>query len=140
LIVIGIDPGKHTGVAVAKDGKLISLVETDFWGCIDIIRGYNKENLLCVIELPRSKSVWHNEAKNKRAIQRTGVNVGSCIREAELIIEYCKNNKINYKTQHPEGKIDADKFKQKTGWEKSTNSHKRDAGMLCFSVFTKKLS
>jgi len=138
MIIIGIDQGKHTGIAVAKDGKLISLVETDFWGCLDIINSYDKDTLLCIIELPSTKSVWHNEAKNKRAIQRTGVNVGSCIREAELLVEYFKKHKINYTTKHPEGKINSERFKQLTGWTKATNPHKRDAGMLCFSAFNGK--
>ena len=90
--IYGIDPGKTTGMALCKDGKLISVFDVNFWGCIEVIND-NSEDMF-IIELPNSKHVWHNQATSKKAIQRTGVNVGSAIREAELIIEFISIRKF----------------------------------------------
>jgi hypothetical protein len=130
--VIGIDPGKHTGVAVCYGGKITGLVETDFWGCVDTLN--ENKDALVIIEKPHSKSVWHNQATSNKAIQRTGVNVGSALREAELLIDYMLREKIDHHVMHPRGKVDAKKFKMITGWQGRTNQHTRDAGLLAFGI------
>ena len=127
--VIGVDPGRHTGIALSVDGKLTEVFETDFWGAIQHIDSYPYAAV--VVELPVSKHVWHNGAVNKAAIQRTGVNVGSCIREAELLIAYLSNDKDRqFIVQKPAGKMNSAAFKVLTGWEKQTNQHMRDAGVM----------
>lgn len=126
--VIGIDPGKHTGIALSVDGKLTEVFETDFWGAIQVIDSFKYAAI--VVELPVSKHVWHNGAVNKAAIQRTGVNVGSCIREAELLIAYLSGKDRQFIVQKPAGKMNSAAFKVLTGWEKQTNQHMRDAGVM----------
>ena len=128
---IGIDPGKHTGIAIFENGSLTKLYESDFWGCIDAI---NEKECFVIVELSTTKHVWHNKATSKGAIQRTGVNVGSCLREAELIVEYLIKNNINYQTQRPKGKVNSDMFKKITGWTKRTNQHTRDAALLVYGI------
>ncbi len=131
MIAIGCDPGILSGIAICDDGKLIKLFDTDFWGCIDVFMEYPDAHF--IIELPNSKHIWHNGATSKRAIQRTGINVGSCIREAELLVNWLKRNDRNFITCHPKGKVTAVDFKQVTGWKKKTNQHQRDAGMLAWT-------
>lgn len=127
--VIGIDPGKRTGIALSVDGKLTEVFETDFWGAIRQIDSFPYAAV--VVELPVSKHVWHNGAVNKAAIQRTGVNVGSCIREAELLIAYLGSNKDRQVIiEKPAGKVNSASFKALTGWNKKTNQHMRDAGVM----------
>ncbi len=135
-VVIGIDPGKTTGIAISRNGKLVSVFDSDFWGCVSTLKAY--ESATVIIELPSTKHVWHNEAVNKRAVQRTGVNVGSCIREAELLIKWLSLNERNYIIQRPQGKKTADQFAKITGWTKRTNQHQRDAGILCYGLVIKK--
>lgn len=130
--VIGIDPGKTTGFAFCEDGELKLVISTDFWGCIQLIEDCTDATV--VVELPNTKHVWHNGATSKRAVQRTGVNVGSCIREAELIVEYLNKKGREYIAQKPRGKKNADEFKRITGWKGRTNQHGRDAGMLVFGL------
>ena len=129
--VIGVDPGRHTGIALSVDGKLTEVFETDFWGAIQMIDSFSYAAV--VVELPVSKHVWHNGASTKGAIQRTGVNVGSCIREAELLIAYLSNDKDRqFIVQKPAGKMNSAAFKVLTGWEKQTNQHMRDAALMAF--------
>lgn len=130
--VIGIDPGKTTGIAIALDGKISQLATTDFWGCIEQLQIHDDASV--VIELPGTKHVWHDGALTKRAIQRTGVNVGSCIREAELLVKWLHMNERNYIIQKPRGKLTSIQFNRLTGWSNRSNQHERDAGVLCYGL------
>ena len=128
MLTIGIDPGKSTGIAYAENGKITRLETLSFWGAIKVLE--NHKHAAIVLELPTNKAVWHNGATSKKAIRRTGVNVGSCIREAELIYEYLVMNEFNYLVVKPQGKIDSKRFNQVTGWQGGSNQHTRDAGVL----------
>jgi hypothetical protein len=139
--VIGIDAGKATGLAIydTETGQFDNVYSTTFWGAIsaiDVLIAHSmpgKYELAAVVELPTTKAVWH-KAKSDGAKNRTAVNVGSVIREAELIVEYLENHGIRVIKQHPRGKVDAAYFKRVTGWHGATNSHSRDAGMMCFGM------
>ncbi len=126
--VVGIDPGVSTGFALVENRKIMLLQTLSFWEVIDRIGIY--ENVSYAIELPKTRHVWHREANSKSALLKTGMNVGSCIREAELIIEYLKRNGKEYKVVIPQGKLKADQFERVTGWKGKSNQHVRDAAML----------
>jgi len=135
---IGLDPGKNTGLAVYNrvEKTLPVVKKTTFWEAIEFISvRYPQEHVhRVIIELPNTKTVWHDEAKAKGAIQRTGVNVGSAIREAELLVEYFKRVGYSVITQHPAGKLNAAQVRKITGYKSPTNEHTRDAIMLCYGV------
>lgn len=130
-VTIGIDPGLHTGVGISSEGKIRELLETDFWGCIDIFNEY--PTAFFVVEMPKTKHVWHNESLSIRAAQRTGLNVGSVLRESQLLIDYLDRNKMKFKIMEPMRKIKKSEFNQLTGWTGRTNQHMRDAAMLSLS-------
>ena len=128
MIVVGIDPGINTGFAIVENGKIMRLETLSFWAAIDAINSL--ENALFIVELPKTRHVWHRGASNKSAVLKTGMNVGSCIREAELIIDYLEKTGRNYQQVAPQGKISAAYFNKITGWEGRSNQHTRDAAML----------
>lgn len=131
MLVLGVDPGKHTGVAAYDPSvrKLVEVYTSTFWDAASRISEWTG---VVIIELPDTKHIWHQGAKNKNAILRTGANVGACVREAELLIQYAGMLKIPCVIQKPMGKISSSEFKRITKWEGQTNQHGRDAGMLCF--------
>ena len=135
---IGIDPGKNTGIAVYdREEKRISILKTtDFWGVINLINSNFPPRAVNIlfIELPETKHVWHKGASSRAAIERTGVNIGSCIREAELLTKWAIGNGYRVLNCKPRGKVDSKRFSKLTGWTGRTNQHERDAGMMAFGV------
>lgn len=131
MIAIGVDPGKKTGLAIwcLITRRFVEISTTDFWGAIDKIESYAKIHTVKVfIEKPNTKAVWHKGGKT------TAVNVGSVLREAGLLIEFCKRKGFEYKAVPPMGKLDKDPFKKITKWNSRTSEHSRDAAMLVFGL------
>jgi len=131
-IFIGIDPGVKTGLAVMVDSQLKHCSTSSFWSVMDYINTQNHEDLVVYIEKPDTKAVWHTGATSQAAKNRTAVNVGSIIREAELIIARLQALGIETHIIKPKGKVDKNKFEKITGWTKKTSQHARDAAMLLF--------
>jgi hypothetical protein len=134
---IGIDPGTKTGFAVADSdtGRLLEVQTLDFWSTFDRINflaaSPDYEVVEIVIEVPDTKHVWHKGASGPAALQRQGVNVGSVIREAQLLAEGLARQ-FPVTRVKPRGKHPADKFADYTGWTERTNQHERDAALLVY--------
>lgn len=132
--VLGIDPGKETGLAIRNvvTGDIEKLWTSNFWEAFH----YTLNNALCwrgvVVEVPDNKNVFHKPAGGLKQVQRTAVNVGSVLREAELMAIGLERANIPVMRVNPRGKIDAGKFNQLTGWKHASNPHTRDAGMLTY--------
>jgi len=132
---IGIDPGKVTGFAVynVASGALVELRSMNFWSAFWRVRDFSPHLLSrVVVEVPESKHVWQDKAKGERALLRQGINVGSVIRESELLAEGLSVLGYPVVTVHPRRKVNHATFQKVTGWTERTNQHQRDAGLLCF--------
>jgi len=135
-ILIGIDPGVNTGLAVydrtAK--KLIHVKTTSIVRAQDFIRErFLKE--LCLNEV----LVRFEDARLRKWFGKTGKEkwqgAGSIKRDCQIWEEFLQENCIAYEMVPPKNnktKLDADTFKKITGWPDSTNEHGRDSGMLVF--------
>lgn len=133
-IYIGIDPGVKTGIAV-WDGKDIVFDTTDFWGVIEEVDLWNIP-VTVVIEDPYQNSpVWHGRNKNEAVKSKISERVGMNKREAQLLIEYCERNEIEFRAVKPTtSKWDAKYLKAVTGINKRTNQHVRDAIKLVYGL------
>lgn len=126
-MIIGIDPGKDTGIAyLNEDGTIDELRTVDFWETVNIITWLHPKEIEVAIELPSNKHVLPC---------RRGVDVGSVIREAELLVKLLELRKIKHKTYPPLGKISAEEFNLETGWKGKSNQHTRDAARLAIKYF-----
>lgn len=128
MIQIGIDPGVHTGLAVAEDGKLVRLETLNFWKVYHIVCGLIDEHgsLRVAIEVPSTKANWHGPT--------AAHNVGRVCREAELLADGLELAGAQVQRVHPPGKVNAATFARITGWTGRTNEHQRDAGMLAITT------
>ena len=131
--VVGIDPGVHTGMALAIDGVLREVYTVSFTNAQAILLKMRERGHLfeLVIEDPRGQYVPYNQREPQRI-----KGVGSVERDAKLWIDWCEFNRLKYITLRPskktKTKLTASEFAKITGWTKKTNEHGRDAGMLVF--------
>ena len=136
--VVGIDPGKVTGFAVydRKSRTVAHVGTTDFWGLLDLLNTHYKPESVykVVVEVPPTKRVFHRQAATRGAIERTSVNVGSVIRESELLAKGLERLGYNVCCHRAIGKQTREGVKMLTGFNGRTNQHERDALMLCFGI------
>lgn len=157
LIFVGIDAGKNTGFSVWNSTrKRFEIITTfTFWECIDELESLNdycnkKEHKLTVVieDVSANKTTFKREkvkkwAKDKgvesnesveRIINKVSRNVGSVMRETDLLIEWIERKKIKLVKSRPTKqsmtKLNPEVFKDWTKWEGKTNSHERDASLL----------
>lgn len=136
--VLGIDAGKHTGLAVWRRSArgFVALETLDFWTAYDFIReNYPPDNAEIVIEVPDAKRHLYARLDNAgagRGRERMAANVGSNRREAELLAERFEYEFYKVKRVSP---VKAKKwthaeFVRLTKWPGKSNEHQRDAARL----------
>lgn len=132
MIMIGIDPGVHTGVAAIDKGGL-QVVAT--------MSAVKAEQLVCMYaaEAGGQVAVFFEDArlrnwfgsKGREALQGAGSIKRDCHRWEEWLIHHG----ISFSKIAPRNnstKLTAEQFKKITGWQGRTNEHGRDAAMLIF--------
>ena len=136
-ILIGIDPGVKTGLAVYADKKL-QLVEscTAVKAESFILKTINEgESIVLFIEDSRLRT-WYG-SKGREVAQGVGSVKRDCLRWQE----FCEHHNIEFNMVHPKNnktKLKAAEFKKITGWKGKSNEHGRDASMLVFGVDKKR--
>ena len=141
--IVGIDPGKHTGIAIweRKAQRFIILDEVTFWEVIGIFKAWSNRGMLKAlyvrIEDPNlNKPIfWSGKGglKGRATEDKVTQSVGMNKRDAQLLIEFMEREGIAFEAVQPTNtKKSAEEFKMITGYEGITNEHKRDAGMLVF--------
>ena len=132
-IVIGIDPGINTGVAVFIDGRLTKLETIHPAEVAAYIQAAQPSRV--VFEDSRLQShVWTN-SHSRAAAAKLARNVGEVDAWCRLIAHACGKLGIPAHGVSPKGKgakMDADSFRELTGWQGRTNAHERDAAMVCW--------
>ena len=134
-VVIGLDPGVNTGVALYVDGRLARL---------DTVAPHHIERTIrdampsrVVFEDSRLQShAWTAQAKAARgAALATARSLGQVDAWCRLITEICAELGIAARGVSPAakgGKVQADAFSIRTGWVGRCNQHERDAAMVAW--------
>ena len=151
MVYIGIDGGKHIGIAIYNDET--SLLETkllDFWDCIKELEGYADTGIHVVIEIEapqNNKPVFIPKLAglSKAATLKIAQDVGRVKRESELISEFAKRKGfiVNERTPNKNSMTKASndfvqnliKSKNVNFPNSRTNEHTRDAIMLIAYTF-----
>ena len=132
-LMIGIDPGVHTGVAVwdMERRELIAVCSTGMFGATGIVqRHHNEGHMHSVVFEDARLRKWFG-SKGREALQ----GAGSIKRECQLWAEWLAAVGCSYRAVSPHSKgpkLDAAQFARLTGWPGRTNEHGRDAAMLVF--------
>ena len=136
MVYVGIDTGKHTGVAVWCSGKnhnFFSMIQTmpihkAMKVVLDLKESY-KDDLFVIFEDARQRKYFGNSGKE------VWQGAGSIKRDAVIWEDFLTDEGIAFRALPPTKgatKMTAKSFSDLTGWAKQTSEHSRDAAMLVF--------
>lgn len=141
-MLIGIDPGSTTGIALwdRADRMLRAVTSTSFVLASEYLREtiavHGAEGVEVWFEDARARK-WFGDADARQKRSGAGIRegVGSVKRDCSLWEELCGFHKIAFRAIRPQKgatKLKAPEFGRLTGWQGKTNEHARDAAMLVF--------
>ncbi len=129
--LIGIDPGKNTGIAIYRDGALCEL-HTLSPDMIEALLVRVRPDLV-VFEDSRKQSAVFSRGANARATLKIARNVGEIDMLCRQIEEMCRRHGLESLGVSPlrkGAKLDAARFAQITDWTARSKQHERDAAMV----------
>lgn len=132
-LILGIDPGAHTGVATYVGGQLTDLETVGPHQIERLIRGRAPARV--VFEDSRMQSHTWTSSASKAAAAKMARNVGQVDAWCYLITAICAELGIAAHGISPAGKgakLDAKQFASVTGWTGKSNEHARDAAMVAW--------
>ena len=129
--LIGIDPGKNTGVAIYRSGALHQL-RTLSPDMIEALLVRVRPDLV-VYEDSRKQSHVFSRGVSARATLKIARNVGEVDMLCRQIEDMCRRHGLDSLGVSPlrkGAKVDAERFAVVTGWTERSNQHERDAAMV----------
>jgi len=132
-IIIGIDPGVNTGVALIVNGQIKALRTILPWGIEHELTTTRPARV--VFEDSRLQSHTWSNAPTKAAAAKIARNVGEIDAWCKLIVGICDRLNIPAHGISPKkkgAKTKPDEFKTITGWTGPSNEHTRDAAMVAW--------
>lgn len=132
-IILGIDPGVNTGIAIFKRGALYTLVTIAPHQLPEFIA--NAEPSRVIFEDSRLTSFMFNQVKSRPAALKMARNVGEIDAWCRVITSVCEGLGIPAHGISPASKgakLSAEAFTRATGWTGASNQHTRDAAMCAW--------
>lgn len=135
MIIIGIDTGKHTGIAVwnSEEKKFVEIKTMMLHQALQLVithcKVWGRENVQILFEDARQRK-WFGSASNAKM-----QGAGSVKRDAVIWEDFCTDYKIPFRALPPAKgatKWSPELFKSVTGWNGKTSEHARDAAMMVF--------
>jgi hypothetical protein len=139
-LIIGIDPGLNTGVAVAEGGRIIELRTCGIAPAMFFVLGLHRDSMvdsiLVMVEDARQRS-YFGAVDKKMAKYGPGVRegAGAAKREASIWDEFLEARLIPHQMIPPirgGTKLTAAKFLALTGCDHRSSVHSRDAGVIAW--------
>ena len=133
LILVGIDPGTQTGVAL-WDKPYQNYIEIKTMKIHNALKYVEEWSLRHVLQMYiEDPNTWKPFGKKVDKSRLQGA--GSIKRDFAIWRDFCEEKKIEMipvKLQGTTKKIDSRYFNKLTGWDIKTSQHARDAAMLVF--------
>ena len=135
MILIGIDPGVNTGLAIwdTVTRELVDVQTMQIHTALELVKGdarlYGEGNLRVIFEDARMRG--NSGAKSAAMAQ----GAGSVKRDCKIWEDFLTNLGVSWQAVSPKtkgAKVSAEYFRKLTGWEGRTSEHARDAAMLVY--------
>lgn len=125
-VLIGIDPGTHTGIAIKIEGKWHRIETMSIFAALQTVVMYRYDNVLVRFEDARLRTYFGKSEREK--LQGAGSVKRDCSIWEEVLTEY----NIPFQRIHPRyvKATTAEQFKTLTGWQGQTSIHAREAAWL----------
>lgn len=138
MIVVGIDPGIHTGLAVwdTSTRQFLEIRTVGIVAAMEYLSEIRQDRGigLLVFEDARQRT-WIPREKDIRQVKGRAMGAGSVKRDCSIWEEWCKAKGIQFVATRPTTgltKLTDAYFRGLTGYDRRTNDHGRDAAMLVF--------
>ncbi len=138
MIVVGIDPGIHTGLAVwdPPPRQFLEIRTVGIVAAMEYLSEIRQDRGigLLVFEDARQRT-WIPREKDIRQVKGRAMGAGSVKRDCSIWEEWCKAKGIQFVATRPKTgltKLTDAYFRGLTGYDRRTNDHGRDAAMLVF--------
>lgn len=136
MIVVGIDPGLNTGIAVWEtssrsflDIRTVGIVAgMDY---LDELR--TRQGIAHVVFEDARKRTWIPREKDIAQMKGRAMGAGSVKRDCAIWEEWCIARHIQFVATKPRAgmtKLTDEQFRRLSGYDRRTNNHGRDAAML----------
>lgn len=135
MIVIGIDPGATTGVAIwdTDTQRLREVASMPIHTALWLVDGESRAGVLKMVIFEDARlRIWFGKAGREKL-----QGAGSIKRDCQIWADFLLGEGIPHKAVKPAAgatKWTAERFAKVTGWTKRTNEHARDAALLCLGV------
>lgn len=143
-ILVGIDPGEHTGFAVWDThlGEFLQVCTLPLWKALEEVKRWayvcemsvEPVHFLVIFEDARQRT-WFAPERNNSEYRGKLMGAGAAKRDAKIWEEFLDGKKIKYRAIKPAAgrtKWNAEYWAQVTGWKGRTSEHARDAALLVF--------
>ena len=130
-VILGIDPGASTGLAIFRAGKLVELRTVEF--CWD--RGSNRRHKAPQVVFEDSRLQSHTWATAKAMSRAVAVKIARNVGQIDAWCSLCDGDLRHSIPAHgisPKSGAQrrfAEQFEKLTGWTMASNQHGRDAAM-----------
>ena len=137
-IVIGIDPGQHTGLAVwdTTNRQFLDIRCCNIVAAMDYLNDIRKaRGIFLVVFEDARKRKWIPRERDIRQLKGRAMGAGSVKRDCAIWEEWCMARNVQYIAASPKQgmtKLTDAYFRGITGYDRRTNEHGRDAAMLVF--------
>lgn len=138
MIVVGIDPGQNTGLAV-WDTVSRAFLDIRCSGIVDAMRYLSelqsKRQIGLLVFEDARKRKWLPREKSLKEFKGRAMGAGSVRRDSAIWEEWCRTFAIPFVAVPPRAgmtKLSDIQFQGITGYDRRTNEHGRDAAMLVF--------
>lgn len=140
-LIVGIDPGVTTGVAVwdRTARVLTSVGSMTICAAMEHVKSLHQGVGVEVWLEDASQRTWFGNADARQEKYGAGIRegVGSVKRDCSIWREFCEMHKISYKAVKPASgatKWTAEQFALRTKWQGRTNNHGRDAACIVWGA------
>lgn len=136
----GIDPGKHTGVAMYDGVQLVEVATVPVHRALQMVASFvevaqaNGIPVRVVFEDARKRR-WLPREKNVSEYRGRLMGAGSVERDCTIWEDFLKDLGVDFIAQAPRAgmtKLSPEAFARLTGWKGRTSNHARDAAMLVY--------